>query len=261
MGRFFQLESGVATRHSRQVWFCATVVWVALLMAAGCSEEFDPPTGSAGSGAGSGAGAGSDAAGGSGHLVVMATGIEQFEGGTLAYDLGAVPGAEVIVDHDPIFEGDPPDLWDRESFYFVRGMYEQVDGERRLVGIWFDLWNWFDGESHHAEWEPGLIALDFLEGDYYCHPEWYLRTEWSGSPGLWGISIGYWFDPAMHRLRYIHVFAEYYEDDDFIRYVDRTLVEDWGVGGGGLVIESHPVEPHQGGIQDGGGGGHTLPLE
>jgi len=144
-------------------------------------------------------------------------------------DLTEIPGVEVLTDENIELEG-IPDWFNRWSFYYITGMYEDVDGENRLVGIWFNMWNRFEEETHTADWEPGCIALNFIDDEYYCKPDWFLRTSWHGSPGIMGYAIGYRFDPDVHKLSYIHVFAEYYEDEELIRYVDRTLTENWSGG-------------------------------
>jgi len=149
----------------------------------------------------------------------------------LDYELSPMQGSVVLADDDPEMTEEPPSWIDRRSFYYLSGMYEQVEGQTRLVGLWINMWNYFDGQTHTADLDPGTVVLEFLDGERYCTCDWYLRSEWSGTGGLWGTAIGYHWDPNVRRLRCIHVFADYFEDEQFIRYIDRTFTENWDSDG------------------------------
>lgn len=146
-------------------------------------------------------------------------------------DIGS--GMSIIIDHDPEPpEGGIPPLGDRRSFYYMTGMYELYEGRIRFVGVWFNMLQWFDGDSHNASW-IGLIALEIVEGEYegeYVFPDWKLRTWWSGGNASLiplPISIGFYWDPEDNKLGYFHCFADYTEDGEHIRYIDRTFTNDW----------------------------------
>lgn len=146
-------------------------------------------------------------------------------------DIGC--GMSIIIDYDPPEpEGGIPPPGDRRSFYFMTGMYELYEGAIRLVGVWYNLLQWFDGDSHNANW-IGLVALEIVEGEYvgeYVFPNWSLLTDWYNSNSSLiplPIRIGYYWDPEYDKLGYFHCFADYTEDGEHIRYVDRTFTEDW----------------------------------
>jgi len=74
--------------------------------------------------------------------------------------------------------------------------------------------------------------LELVTGDYtgtHVFPDWYDRVTWIGDPSIipYRVSVGYRWNPDTDRLAYFHCFADYTEDDEHIRYVDRTFTEDW----------------------------------
>jgi len=141
-------------------------------------------------------------------------------------------GMSIVIDYDPEPpEGGIPPPGDRRSFIYMTGMYELYEGVNRLVGVWYNHVLWFDGIRHYANL-TGLVALELVTGDYtgtHVFPDWFDRITWIGNPSVipYRVSVGYKWNPDTDRLAYFHCFADYTEDDEHIRYVDRTFTEDW----------------------------------
>ena len=149
------------------------------------------------------------------------------------YDITDVlTNVEIVIDYNPEPpEGGIPPMGDRRSFFYMTGMYEEYEDVIRLVGVWYHHVLWFDGIRHYANL-TGLVALELVTGPYtgtHVFPDWYDRVTWIGTPSIfpYRVSIGYSWNPDTARLAYFHCFADYTEDDEHIRYMDRTFTEDW----------------------------------
>jgi hypothetical protein len=127
-------------------------------------------------------------------------------------------------------EGYPP-IGDRYSFVYMTGIYEQYEGVNRLVGVSYHYRLWLEPKKHYANL-TGLVSLNIVEGTHagtHTYPNWKATVNWTGTPHLlpFGIMQGYKWDPSEQKLGFFHCFADYTEDSEHIRYLDRTFVEDW----------------------------------
>jgi len=151
------------------------------------------------------------------------------------YEIMDVLGnVSIVIDYDPeLPAGGIPPPGDRRSFVYMTGWYEKVDGVSRLIGIWYRMWMWYDGwDTPHTLNLSGIVSFEIVEGTNkgkYVVPNWYLEAWWRGDesiiPGC--IGIGFSWNPNNNRLGYFHCFVDYTEDDEHIRYIDRTFEEDW----------------------------------
>jgi hypothetical protein len=136
---------------------------------------------------------------------------------------------------DPNGQDEPfPPPGQRCSHMYLTGVYDMYNGSLKLVGLSFNIWMNARGGTHTANWYPANVCLT-LEGDHagtYYYPNFYWFNTFSGSPGWWGLSIQDTWNPAHDRITYFHIWADYTEDGQHIRYVDRTLTETWNNNNG-----------------------------
>lgn len=146
------------------------------------------------------------------------------------FDLGETKILGLPADPSGGDEPYPPSA-PRCSFMFLTGIYGEYEGKQKLIGLRFTIWDNPRNGAHTANWEPANVYMT-MEGDHegeYYYPQWYWRNSFSGGAYWSGFSIEMTWDPAHDRISYFHLWADYKEDGQHIRYVDRTLTESWGV--------------------------------
>jgi hypothetical protein len=128
-----------------------------------------------------------------------------------------------------------PPLGDRHSFLYLTYIWEIVNDSIKIVGLSFNAYMKADGTPHEAHWFPATVYIT-LEGDHagsYYYPEFFFNTTVSGTGGWFpGIAIQVTWDPAHDRITYFHISAEYFEDGQFIRHVNRGFEQSWNNNNG-----------------------------
>jgi hypothetical protein len=157
----------------------------------------------------------------------------QFHDGTISpLPFGSTP--TLGYPDDPNGQDDPyPPPGQRCSYMFLTGIYDMYNDSLKLVGLSFNIWMNPRGGTHNANWYPGNYYMT-LEGDHAgtYSGEFYWFNTFSGTPGWFGISFQDIWDPVHDRITYFHLWADYTEDGQHIRYIDRTFQQDWNNNNG-----------------------------